>query len=126
MSFDRHNVKFTDLMISITFDQFGYLKRCLDGLKDMNLDVFNKEILDEGASLLILGLNFEEGNPFDEEQSAKVFDAIRGESQEEFIGIENFALFCEEGEKILLQEEMEGEQIEAGELEINVGVGYFD
>lgn len=56
MGFDKADQRFTDLMISITFDQFGYLKRCLDGLKDMNVDVLNKEILDEGISITKLSV----------------------------------------------------------------------
>jgi hypothetical protein len=50
---------------------------------------------------------------------------MRGSSTEEFIPLENFSHFCEEGEKILLQEEMEGEQIEAGELDVNVDVEFL-
>lgn len=40
------------------------------------------------------------------------------------VALDEFSALCDEVEKELLQEEMGGEKIEAGELEINLGVAY--
>lgn len=49
MPFNKQDKKFTDFLNEVTFHQFSYLKQCLDGLKDLGVITFDKEIFVEGS-----------------------------------------------------------------------------
>ena len=49
MPFDKSSEAFELLLTSLTYHQFSYLKRCHDGLKELGLTWFNREILGEGT-----------------------------------------------------------------------------
>lgn len=48
MPFDKGDVRLAEFSAGITFNQFGYLKRCLDGLKDLGVTQFDRELFTEG------------------------------------------------------------------------------
>ena len=50
-TFDKSNKDFQSLMSIMNFSQVSYLKRCHDGLKELGLTWFNREILGEGSPL---------------------------------------------------------------------------
>ncbi len=63
-------------------------------------------------------MSFEEGCPLDPGQSDDVFNIIV--SSDDKATIDDLTLFLDEIEKIMLQEEIQPENIDNGELEINV------
>lgn len=48
MPFNKLHEKFAEFQAGVTYNQFSYLKRCLDGLKDLGVGQFDREIFSEG------------------------------------------------------------------------------
>ena len=51
MPFSKQDIRFSDFLNGVTYSQFSYLKQCLDGLKDLAVAQFDREIFSEGIQV---------------------------------------------------------------------------
>ena len=72
-------------------------------------------------SPLTLALSFEEATPLDQGQVDLIFQSIRTVEDSNIGSLDTFAVLIDTLEKELLKEEIDGGQIEQGEVEVNIG-----
>lgn len=72
-------------------------------------------------SALTLALSFEEATPLDQGQVDLIFQSIRTVEDSNIGSLDTFAVLIDTLEKELLKEEIDGGQIEQGEVEVNIG-----
>ena len=112
LGFSTVSDAFLTLLQSLNYQTVSDLKRTNEGLRDMGIPHFNKEILDEAVS-------FEDSTSVTP-QILEMIYACFGKGSEEFIPIECLGNLIGELEKRLVAEEIGVEKVAVDDTDLNV------